>query len=179
MKTEAQWFRLGVCRKPHGIKGGFEFHLDNTEDSVLENHSEIELRLIPLSPSSKVNPNGDIYQIDKISFGNKVIAYLKGVEDRTEVESLIPFEIYIDRKNLPELEDGEVYIQDLLGMTVIGQESGERIGRVKDFLDNGFQIILEIRGAKNFDIPYVDAFIKNIDLDKKEITILEPEYDDE
>ena len=94
-KDKSKWMRLGVCRKPHGIKGAFDFHLDNAIDSVLDNG--VEIHISPLEAKSSLPAEGMDIEIADISFGNKVIVYLDEVNDRNVVESMIPFEIYIDR----------------------------------------------------------------------------------
>lgn len=175
-KDKNKWMRLGVCRKPHGIKGAFDFHLDNTDESVLDNG--VEIHLVPIDSKSSIPPEGKSFKISEISFGNKVITYLENVNDRNEVESMLPFEIYIDRAFLPPLEDGEYYLQDLIGLTVVDVESDKEVGKIRDLLDNGVQTILEIRGKMNFEIPLVDAFVKEIDFENRKIFVLLPDIDE-
>ncbi|GAB4019500.1 MAG: hypothetical protein Fur0010_21540 [Bdellovibrio sp.] len=175
-KDKNKWMSLGVCRKAHGIKGAFHFHLHNTEDSVLENGTEIHL--VPLNPKSSLQQDGENFIIADISFGNKVIAYLEGIEDRNSVEAMLPFEIYIDRKFLPKLEEGEYYLQDLMNLTVVDVESDNEVGKIRNLLDNGVQTILEVRGKMNFEIPLVDAFVKKVDFEHNKIYILLPDIDE-
>lgn len=165
---------LGKCTQPHGIKGDFTFQLLNTEDSALDMDSKIIL--FPLNPKSSIQPNGEEFTIQKINFGHKVMAHLKGIDDRNAVEAMIPFSIYIQKSELPELDDGEVYLDDLIGLDAIHIESKEKIGRVIRIEDNGMQAILVIRGTQSFDIPFVEAFVGDVDLDAGTIEINPPEY---
>jgi 16S rRNA processing protein RimM len=153
---------LGNCHKPHGIRGEFSFFLENMHDSVLKKGSEITL--FPKNPSSSIKTDGEVFKIEKISFGNKAIARLVGVVDRNQVEAMVPFEIFVDRKELPEPDEDEVYLSDLIGLKVLEQGTDRELGKVTKFFDNGAQVVLTIRGHKSFDIPFVKHFVPEIDV---------------
>lgn len=165
--------KLGECRKPHGVKGAFSFHLYNRDSSILRKGST--LFLLPADSSSIVLKEGQEFSIQSISFGNKTICQLKEVSDRNLVESLIPFEIYIDRSFFPDLEEGEFYLSDLIGCKVQDNNKNE-LGVVESLGTNGVQDILNIRGKdENFEILLIDNFVKEIDLENLIITIDMPE----
>lgn len=167
---EKKLIQIGYCAKVHGIKGGLSFTLENTSDSTLSNNSSIYIQ--------KKNSEDVIeHEISSISFGNKVICFLKGVDNRNHAEELVPFTILLDRESLPEVDDDEIYLNDLIDFRVIDSETGKDIGVVKNFVDNGAQEILIIhKGNKELSIPFVPEFIKDIDTDKETIVILNPEF---
>lgn len=173
-----QLIKLAFVAHPHGIKGEAEIRLINPDpnESVLDD--EMKVWLYPSSLKSKINEKGEEWLIKKIRFGNKVICQFEGIRDRTHLESLIPFEIYLDRESFPETDDDEVYLVDLVDMDVVN-EAGEVIGRLESFSDNGMQYLFDIRldplGEK-ITLPYVDAFFPKIDMKKKQITMIMPEY---
>ncbi len=176
MTDKTSLVKLGFVANPHGIRGEAERRLFNTEDSVLEDGMKVFL--FPSSQKSKISPAGEEWLIKKVRFGNKVICQFDGVRDRTHLESLIPFEIFLDRDTFPEPEDGEVYLIDLIGMDVIN-ESGEVIGTLESFSDNGMQYLFDVRLAPNGEmltLPYVDAFFPSIDVENRRITIILPEF---
>jgi len=166
-----KFIQLGTCRKPHGIKGGFVFNLINTDDSVLKKSSKILIKSLGQSFTDKE------YQIKQISFGNKIICYLKGIENRNQVEELIPFDIFIDKDLLPDLDEDEVYLSDLIGFKVIDQENNDLIGTLINFSYNGSHDILEIKlnSEEELLIPYIDQFVKEIDLNNKTISVVTPQ----
>ncbi len=174
MKKE-DLIKLGFCAHPHGIKGEAEFRLINTEDSVLEDG--LTVYLYPSNEKSGLSHYGEEWKLSKIRFGNKVIATLDGIKDRTHLESIIPFEIYLPREAFPEPEEGEVYLADLIGMRVQDPEGG-LIGSLESFDDNGFQYLLNIRLDVGgiLTLPYVDAFFPEINLEENFITMIPPEY---
>ena len=176
MKKE-QLVKLGFVAHPHGLKGEAELRLLNTnlEDSVLDDG--MKLWLFPTTAKSKLSPGGEEWTITKVRFGNKVICQFEGMRDRTHLESLIPFEFYLDRDLFPEPEENEVYLVDLIDMDVVN-EDGELLGKLESFSDNGMQYLFDIRltNGEKITLPYVDAFFPEIDNENKKITMIMPEY---
>lgn len=167
---------MGFVANPHGIRGEAEVRLLNAEDSVLEDGMKV--MLFPSTAKSKISATGEEWTIQKIRFGNKVICQFEGIKDRTHLETLIPFEIYLEREAFPEPDEDEVYLVDLIDMDVVN-EAGEVIGKLESFSDNGMQYLFNVRLAplgESITLPYVDAFFPNIDMEKKQITMIMPEY---
>lgn len=170
--------KLGFVAHPHGIKGEAELRLLNPDpnESILDD--EMKVWLFPSSPKSKLKKEGEQWTIQKIRFGNKVICQFEGIQDRTQLESILPFEIFLEREAFPEPEEDEVYLVDLVDMDVVN-EAGEVIGKLESFDDNGMQYIFNLRvGARGelLSLPYVDTFFPKIDMEKKQITVILPEY---
>src|SRR5690606_15103711 len=126
---------LGDCIAPHGIRGAFTFRLINNDDSSLD--TGMKVILFPKSEKSNLSKDGQQFEIEKISFGHKTMAYLAGITDRNIVEAMVPFDIYVARDDLPELDEGEVYLHDLIGCKAIHIETGEELGSIVDIEDNG------------------------------------------
>jgi len=165
---------IGHCTTPHGIKGEFSFVLYNQEDSVL--HDGAIVSLLPRSPSSSIPQDGRDFKIKKISFGNKTIVTLDGVNDRNLVEGMVPFDIYFDRANFPETEEDEYYLNDLLGLEVFDFITKKSIGRVMDFYENGVQIVLKIKTEKGIiDLLFIEQYVPEVDIDNGRIEVIIPE----
>ena len=169
--------KLAFVSHPHGIKGEAELRLlnPNYEESVLD--EDMKVWLFPSSPKSKLSSQGEEWVIEKLRFGNKVICQFKGIKDRTQLESLIPFELYLDRKNFPELDEDEFYLVDLIDMDVVNEEQ-IKVGILKSFSDNGHQYLFDVLllSGEVITLPYVDAFFPEVDMEKKQITMVMPEY---
>ena len=171
---KSQNIHIGHCTTPHGIKGEFSFVLYNTEDSVLYNGAEVFLT--PRSSASSVPQDGKDFKILNISFGNKTIVKLEGVNDRNTVESMVPFDIYFERSNFPAAEENEYYLNDLLGLEVFDFISKKSIGRVIDFYENGVQVILKIKTEKEIlDILFIDQYVPEVDIEAGRIEVIIPE----
>jgi 16S rRNA processing protein RimM len=156
--------KLGFVANPHGIKGEAELRLVNqeTDESILENGMKIWL--FPTSLKSKISPSGEEWEIEKLRFGNKVICQLKGIKDRTHLESLIPFEFFLDRESFPDMD--------------VVNESGDKIGTLESFSHNGMQYLFDVRliNGEKMTLPYVESFFPEIDTENKKITMIMPEY---
>ncbi len=176
-KSKDQLIKMAFAAHPHGIKGEVEFRLlnPNQDESVLDD--DMDVWLFPAAPKSKIPEQGQQWHIVKLRFGNKVICQLDGIRDRTHLETLLPFEIFLDRESFPDVDDGEVYLVDLIDMMVVAP-SGEELGKLESFSDNGMQYLFEVRlvNGELITLPYVDAFFPNVDVENKKITMIMPEF---
>ena len=78
----------------------------------------------------------------------------------------------VDREDLPQLQDGDFYDEDLDGFCVKNR-SGEILGHVAGITDNGAQDLLAVETDNGdvFYIPMVDAYIELIDLEASEVIV--------
>ena len=101
------------------------------------------------------------------------ILKLKGVDDRTAAEGLKGRALFLYRREAPPLPEDTYYIKDLIGMTVVDQEKN-RVGRLKNVIKNSSQDLYEIEkadGKGTFLLPAVEAFVSEIDLKGRTITV--------
>ena len=81
----------------------------------------------------------------------------------------------IDEDELPQLEDGEYYYHQLNACTVYNQNE-EELGTVTDILETGANLVLRVKSKKEeFLLPFVQAFIKEVNVEEKKIYIEEME----
>lgn len=116
--------------------------------------------------------------------GGDVVTQLVGVVGRDASEALKGAAVSIPRSQFPELPADEFYWSDLIGLDVFNVQ-GDALGQVVDMMDNGAQSILRIAPvaasttaetpadakAPERLIPYVDQFVKQVDLAAKKITV--------
>jgi len=171
---DKKYIELGVCKSPHGIRGGFSFYLHNPDESILKKGSQI--LLFPLSNDSSVPKDGFLYKIKEISFGNKVIVYFENIVERNAVEAMIPFSINIPRKEFPPISENEHYLVDLIGLKVFDFKTKKIVGVIDSFYENGFQLIVVVRGEQSFELPFIDVFFPIIDPKAERIEMIVPEY---
>ncbi|HZX26354.1 MAG TPA: ribosome maturation factor RimM [Telluria sp.] len=104
----------------------------------------------------------------------ELVATLVNMEDRDVAEALKGAGVYIARSQFPALPENEFYWTDLIGLNVVNLQ-GEALGTVTDMMHNGAQSILRITpveaGADERLVPFVDAFVKNVDLPGKTVTV--------
>lgn len=105
------------------------------------------------------------YTVTKASiFKQFVILELKEINDMETALSLKNVILYADREDF-ELEDGEFFLTDIIGLDVLDAESGKLYGRISDIINRGASDIYVVdtpNGERM--IPAVDEFIVEIDI---------------
>lgn len=102
--------------------------------------------------------------------GQTLLAQLEGVDDRTASEALKGLEVAVDRSEFPEAEVGEYYWDDLIGAEVANTE-GVPLGRVEGLMETGAHDVLRVVGERERLIPFVDAYVREVDLEGKRILV--------
>ena len=100
------------------------------------------------------------------------LRHADGVECRPDFISVEQAEkmrntvLYLSRDDI-ELEEGEVFIADLIGLPVIDADTETVYGRISDVINTGASDIYVIK-TENGEamMPAVKEFVKDIDLDK-------------
>lgn len=148
------------------------------------------IRVTPFSTDADALLNVKTWWLDKPSLGavkvrtakmhgGDVVAQLAGLVGRDASEALKGAAVSIPRSQFPALPADEYYWSDLIGLDVVNLE-GEALGAVTDMMHNGAQSILRITplpveasDEKQSErlIPYVDQFVKTVDLAGKKITV--------
>jgi 16S rRNA processing protein RimM len=109
---------------------------------------------------------------------NTVVACSLDVADRNQAEALKGARIFVPRSSFPTAGTDEYYWVDLLGLDVVNRE-GVALGQVKDLMSTGPQTVLvlmqpaEEEGKPSVErmIPFVAAFVDNVDLPGRKITV--------
>lgn len=100
--------------------------------------------------------------------GNYLISF-KGYQDINLVEKYVGLDVYGYKDDII-LEEDEYFYGDLIGCQVYFDD--RNIGKVVSIFDNGAQDVLSVATpTKTISIPYVDAFIKEVDVENKIIKV--------
>lgn len=154
-----------MITKAHGIKGHVCVH------SYCENPSDI-FDYQPLT-DAKGTEQFKLKSVGTVR--GMFVAVVNDITDRNEAETLAKTELYIDRSQLPEVEEDDTfYVSDLIGLTVFS-ENTTILGKVVSVENFGAGDILACRAEnyKSFMIPLTDDAVVSIDLDEKRIIISE------
>ena len=104
----------------------------------------------------------------------QIVLQFAGVESISDAETLIGAELQIPVSQRAELESGEEYVSALVGCTV--WDADREIGKVTDVrFGAGEAPLLVVQGDKEYEIPFAQAFLQNVDVGRKEIRMLLPE----
>ena len=101
-----------------------------------------------------------------------LLLQLKDNEDINLVEKFKGMYIYKSKDDVKPLEEGEYYFSDLKDLDVyIDDKKIGKVLRVEEGLRNNNLRVLKDEDKKEYLIPFIPVFIKNVDLDEKRIDI--------
>jgi len=114
-----------------------------------------------------IDKEGNNISLSFIKFDKKkIIVRIDGVNDRNEAEKLFGTKLYIKREELPEINESEFYISDLIGIDVI-DENDLILGKIHAIHNFGAGDIVEIKfkdGAKEM-FPFTKELFPEISKD--------------
>jgi 16S rRNA processing protein RimM len=102
--------------------------------------------------------------------GKGLTVRLAGIDNREQAQALSGLELWMERRELPALRQGEYYQVDLLGFAVENLE-GRVLGRVDHFLDTPANTIMVVIGEREHWLPLVPRHLRRIDLESGRITV--------
>ena len=102
-------------------------------------------------------------------------AMFEDVDTVEKAQALKGRVLELSEEELGEPGEGEYYYHQLADSTVFNTE-GTELGQVSDLLETGANLVLRVgQGKAQFLVPFVDAFIEEVDVTGKRIVIREME----
>lgn len=150
---QEEWVEIGRIGPPHGVRGEMKVQplTDFPEDRLGEPGPRWLQAPAPKIGRRKAPPPEEVeleWGRSMISKGNEVwLVKLEGVESPEEAAELRGHTLLIPASAREPLEDeDEFYVQDLVGLRVVLQATGEEIGHVSDVFDGtGTHDVLRIQ----------------------------------
>jgi len=150
-----KWIPIGVVGAAHGLRGEVWLRPFNPDSECFQPGRVLTTR----GPSGSVRRLRVVASVARSPRG--VLVRFEGIEDRTSARSLTGSEIAVQRKDLPPLDPGEFYHEDLIGLPV-RTRSGQPIGRVAGLM-KGATDILVLEGARGeVLVPFVEGFVAEV-----------------
>lgn len=164
---------VGHITGAYGIQGWVRIRPYSADADALLHAKTWWLEGAPLQPELH-----DVEAMQAKAHGGDTVARLMGVADRNAAEALKGATVQISRRHFPVLDNDEYYWVDLIGLAAVNLE-GEALGQVMDLMDNGAHPILRVvpqlepgqKPAQEMLIPFVEQFVKTVDLAGKKITV--------
>ncbi|TDQ36796.1 ribosome maturation factor RimM [Thiopseudomonas denitrificans] len=159
---------MGKIGAVHGVRGEVKIH---SFTDPMENLFDY--------PLWHLRRDGETRQVRLASArsqGKGLVARIEGLEDREIARTYTGFEICVPRSELPELEQGEYYWHQLVGLQVVNREQ-QLLGKVSHLLETGANDVLVVRPcAGSLDgrerlLPYTDDCVEQVDLDEGVISV--------
>ena len=158
---------IGYIGKPFALKGEVKII---PETSFVEDRFIKGRKILLENPKTKESFEDEITSVRFSS--NFFTITLENHPSIDDVELLFKYNIYMDKLEAP-MPEGSYRISSLVGCSILDKE-GNKLGIVKDVLTYAPKSTLRVarEKGKDFFVPFVDEYLLNVDIDKKEITIL-------
>lgn len=161
---------VGRVRKPHGLKGELAiFPLSDEPDRALTSGQAVSVLTLA----------GDVVETVEVEsvrgHHRERLLRFRGHSSRDDVEHYRGRFLAVPRDSLPELDDGEVYQQDLVGFSV-RDLAGEPLGIVSAVYDLPAGLTIEVQGPKReFLLPFRGEYVRETDTALRRLVVEVPE----
>lgn len=156
---------IGKIINTHGIKGELK----------IISSTDFEEERFAVGNSVNIQFGKDLIPMEVASFRRHKGCLLVAFKDLMNINFVEKYKgcvISVDSDELQELDEDEVYFYQLIDCKVIDEENNE-LGMVVEIIETAAHDILRIRNdeGKEVLIPYVEAFIVDVAVDEKVITV--------
>ena len=155
---------IGKVLKPWGLKGDVRVY--SYAESVESFRRISELRV-------RGEDGTTVLSIEEAKKHKKGVVLLKfkGRDRIEDVEDLAGLTLYMDKKELPRLEEGEYYWHELIGMEV-RTDSGRPVGTLEKILEAGNHDVYVVRqGERETLVPAIRDVIRKVDVPARRMVI--------
>jgi len=170
---------VGLIRKAQGIRGEVVVEpLTDKPDVIFASGS----RVFAGTPSGDLAPTRDVRGVEEIPtltiaeskpFKKGLIVRFEELSDRDSAELWRGRYLLAPFSELPPLEEGEVYLHDLIGMRALST-TGEQLGVVTTFYELPQGLVLDIKTDRgSVLVPYRPEVIVRTDLDARVLVVNE------
>ena len=108
------------------------------------------------------------------SQGKFLLAHFENISTKTEADKWAKGSILLPNQELPALQKNEYYIDDLIGLAVMSQDSPYHFGTIHAILNattGEFLEIIQNDKAVPILIPFQSHFVHHVDLQNKQLFI--------
>ena len=99
------------------------------------------------------------------------IIKFKGLYHINDIEKYKGFSLKIAEENLTDLDEGEFYYYEIIGLDVY--ENDQFIGQIKEILQPGANdvCVVKRKGKKDLLLPYIPPVVLNIDIENNRVDV--------
>lgn len=162
--AKSDTLELGYVSGVFGVRGEVRLFLHNRESDFFGQARAVTL----VSPSGEER---DAELKTRPGAGRRVIGRLTGIADRTAVEALIGWRIRVAVDSLPQPDDDEFYVHQILGAQVFVEDRA--VGTVKTVHDSGPHTVFEVSmdaGGVGY-VPAIESHLLELDVENKRLVV--------
>lgn len=179
------WAWLALIRRPQGRKG--EVFADILTDFPEKFTERRHLWLVSADSAAQVSSQAKLHPAAPVSVEliahwphkGGIVLHFAGVDSISAAEALAGLAVAIPRAERAPLNEGEAYIGDLIGCTLIDVARPEpaTVGQIEDVDSSAGPVdLLIVRNAHDeVLIPFAKSYLRRIDLDTRRVEMALPE----
>lgn len=164
---------IGRVTAPHGVRGEFRVALFTDFPERFESMEVLHLYDASGTLRRTLTVSGARIRQEK----NEVLIRAEEISDRDEAEALRGLSIRIAPEERVDLPDGEFWIDDLIGLSVVDEDGDKPLGTVTDVMVTGgadVYMVTTPEGALRA-VPAVRRYVVSVDLDGGTIVVRDVE----
>ncbi|HVS65923.1 MAG TPA: ribosome maturation factor RimM [Thermoanaerobaculia bacterium] len=156
---------VGRVLRPHGVRG----------EAVVEVHTDRDDRFCPGAELTCELDAGDLRLVVESSRAHKgrLLVRFAGVADRDLADELRGGILSVSRDLVAPAPEGSYYHFELVGCAVVDRVAG-LLGEVTDVLEDGGGLLLEVGGDRGVLVPFVNAYLDEVDVESRRIDVTLP-----
>lgn len=174
-QSEDEWLEVGKIVGVHGLKGEVKIFPDS---DFPERFVQPGPRWLRFPPHHSTLEEVQLIKGRFIQRKGIYVVKFAGIDYRDQADAWQGASVLVQSSDRPILSEGEYYLSDLIGLTVIEQRTKAVVGSVVSLASAGNDL-LEIQpvdsSAKTVLVPFVSALVTVVDLDNKIIEISPPQ----
>jgi len=167
--VSGDWVTLAVVIKTQGRRG----------EVAVDPHTDVPDRFrekMQLSALGKDNARRSLIIQDLWPHKSFLVLKFEGVDTMTDAEALIGAELQVPINERASLEPGWTYLSDLVGCVVF--DGSKEIGPIQDVQFGAGEaplLIVKSESKLPYEIPFAEAFLEKLDLERKQVRMKLPE----
>ncbi|MFO8069449.1 MAG: ribosome maturation factor RimM [Alkalibacterium sp.] len=162
-----EYYDIGKVVNTHGIKG---------EVRVISSTTNPEERYFQGATLSWFGKDGESEELTVRTHRkhkNFDLVTFEGYDNVNYVEKFVGGTLRVGEDLLLELPENEFYIHEVVGSTVIDEDSGEEIGKIKEILSPGANDVWVVQrpNKKDLLLPYIESVILDVDIENQVVKV--------
>ena len=154
--------QLGFVGAPFGVRGWVKLRSHTDPPERLLEHRSLRIGRGSVWQSYRIEASG--------RSGGALTVKLAGIEDRDQAQALRGAQVCVPRSELPQRDDRDFYRADLIGCDVVNLD-GMSLGIVQHFVETPAQVLMVVRGTREFWIPAVPQHLRRVDLQARRVVV--------
>ncbi|MCB1053879.1 MAG: 16S rRNA processing protein RimM [Acidobacteria bacterium] len=151
---------VGRVRRAHGVRGELLISVDSDNPRRFDAGGSLYVAGGPARRilASRAHVDG-------------LLLRLEGIDDRDAAEALRGADLEVERQAVPEAPAGTYYFYELIGCRCRDREAGD-LGEIVDVVeDGGGLLLIAERDGRSLPIPFVEAFLRRVDVGAGELEL--------